>query len=291
MDWDDVRVFVEVARAKTLAAGASAAGLDRSTASRRIAALERSLGARLFLRTRDGLRLSPAGERLIVHADRVAEGVRALRRAADRESDEVTGVVRIATTEALATMLVHQGLVALGARHPRLELELLGDNRVVDLSRGEADLAVRLTKVEEPSLLVKRIARLPFALYASEDYLARRGRPTSEKELAGHDAITFGGRLAALPEAVWVAAHPELTTVLRTTSMTAVLAAASAGFGVAVAAGAWAEGVPGLVRVLPLPSIPPRPVWLVVHPDAATRPAVRVVSAEIELIAKRGETV
>jgi DNA-binding transcriptional LysR family regulator len=289
MDWDDVRVFVEVARAKSLTAGASSAGLDRSTASRRVAALERSLGARLFLRTRDGLRLSPAGERLIIHAERVAEGVRALTRAADQERDEVSGIVRIATTEALATMLVHEGLVALAARHPRLELELLGDNRIVDLSRGEADLAVRLTKVEEPSLVVKRIARLPFALYASEDYLVRRGRPSSEKELAGHDAITFGGPLAVLPEARWVALHPELKTVLRTTSMTAVLAAASAGFGVVVAAGSWTAGVPGLVRVLPLPSIPPRPVWLVVHPDAAARPAVRAVSAEIALIAKRGE--
>ncbi|NOU28723.1 MAG: LysR family transcriptional regulator, partial [Polyangiaceae bacterium] len=189
MNWDDVRVFLAVAQKRSLALGAKDAGLDRSTASRRIGALEASLGARLFLRTRDGLRPSPVGDRLLLHADRMAEEARAFRVSAE-DTGAVAGRVRIATTESLAAMLVREGLLDLRQRYPRLELELLGANRVFDLARGEADLALRVTKVSEPSLRVKRVAKLPFALFASESYVRRRGRPKSEAELAGHDVIT-----------------------------------------------------------------------------------------------------
>src|SRR4051794_26999077 len=110
MDWDDVRVFRAVARAHSLAAGAREAGQDRSTASRRIAALERDLGARLFLRTRDGLRLSPTGDRLLVHAERMDAEARALALSAAEDAEGASGLVRLATTESLAALLVREGL-------------------------------------------------------------------------------------------------------------------------------------------------------------------------------------
>jgi DNA-binding transcriptional LysR family regulator len=143
VDWNDIRVFRAVARARSLAQGAREAGLDRSTASRRIACLEEALGARLFLRTRQGLRLSPAGERLAVHAERVAAEARALEASAADEARHIGGLVRIATTQALATMLVSEGLLSLRTRHPALEIELLGGNRAVEFARGEADFALR----------------------------------------------------------------------------------------------------------------------------------------------------
>jgi DNA-binding transcriptional LysR family regulator len=135
MDWDDIRVFAAVARAGGLAAGAQAAGVDRSTASRRIQSLERALSVRLFLRTRDGLRPAPAAARLLQHAEHMERAAVALQTVGS-ETSSVRGRVRIATTEALATMLVRAGLLELSARHPELELELLGGNRVVDLSRA-----------------------------------------------------------------------------------------------------------------------------------------------------------
>lgn len=291
IDWDDVRVFAAVARASNLARGARDAGVDRSTASRRIAALEEALDVRLFLRTREGLRLSPAGDRVLGHAEEMAGGAHALAlSASDGGGEAVRGLVRIATTEALAAMLVRRGLLELGAAHPGLEIELLGANRVVDLSRGEADLALRVTKVEQSSLRVRRVARLPFFVVAGEPYVRRRGAPRTERELDGHDVLLHSGELATLPETRWLGSRSGVRVVLRTNSMIALLAGVAAGAGISVIAGVSAEQELGLVQLFGVPSIPPRPLFLAMHPDAAARAAVRVVADHVASIMHRGQT-
>jgi DNA-binding transcriptional LysR family regulator len=287
-DWDDVRVFAAVAEAASLGRGAREAGIDRSTASRRITELERRLGARIFLRTRDGLRLSAIGERLYRHAERMAAEATALARSAVDGGGTAKGLVRIATTESLAGMLVRQGLLELRERHPDLEIELLGANRVVDLARGEADLALRVTKVDQPSLRVRRVVTLPFAVFAGESYVRRRGRPSSERELAGHDVLLHAGELRTLPEAKWLESRPGVRVVLRTNSMIALLAATADGAGISVISGSMAESELGLVRLFDLPALPPRSLYLAVHPDAAARVAVRVVADHIaEVVSRR----
>ncbi|HVW28176.1 MAG TPA: LysR family transcriptional regulator [Polyangiaceae bacterium] len=285
LDWDDLRVFAAVARAANLSRGARDARVDRSTASRRIAALEEALGARLFLRTREGLRLSPAGDRVLGHAEQMASEARALRLSAnDGGVEAARGVVRIATTEALAAMLVRRGLLEIGVTHPGLQIELLGANRVVDLARGEADLALRVTKVEQSSLRVRRVARLPFSAVAGEPYVRRRGAPRSERDLAGHDVLLHTGELATLPEARWLGSRPGVRVVLRTNSMIALLAGIAAGAGISVIAGSSAEQELGLVRLFDVAALPPRPLFLAMHPDAATRAAVRVVAEHVAAI-------
>ena len=209
MDWNDVRVFAAVARAESLSAGARDAGLDRSTASRRIPRpskppLEPGSSSGLA----PGFDCLPWGARLREHAERMAGEARAFVTSADEGSSAASGRVRIATTEALAATLVRRGLLELRNSHPNLELELLGANRVVNLARGEADLALRVTKVAEPSLRVRRVARLPFHALAGEPYIRRRGRPRSERELSGHDVLLHSGELATLPEARWSRAVP-----------------------------------------------------------------------------------
>jgi DNA-binding transcriptional LysR family regulator len=281
MEWDDVRVFLAVAQARSLSQGARQLGLDRSTASRRISGLERALGTRLFLRTRSGLRLSSSGERLLGHAERMAQEARALEAAAGDAGQRVTGLVRIATTDVLAAWLVRAGLLQVRARHPELEVELLGANRPVDLTRGEAELAVRLAPVKEPSLRVRRLARLPFALFAAEKYLALRGRPRALDALSGHEVLLPSGELAALPETKWLAARPGVRVALRTSSMTALLTAAEEGHGLAVIAAPWRASLPGLVRLFDVEALAPRRLWLVMHPDAATRAAVKVVAEHL----------
>lgn len=290
LDWDDVRVFAAVARAGNLARGARDAGVDRSTASRRITALESALAARLFLRTREGLRLSSAGDRVFRHAEQMAGQARALEQSAGEAGGEaVHGRVRIATTEALAGVLVRRGLLELGSAHPGLELELLGGNRVVDLARGEADLALRVTPVDQPSLRVRRVARLPFFAVAGEPYLRRRGTPRSERELEGHDVLLHSGELATLPETKWLASRPSVRVVFRTNSMIALLAGVAAGAGITVIAGTSAEKELGLVRLFDVAAIAPRPLYLVTHPDAAARAAVRVVAEHVANIVGGGD--
>ena len=290
LNWDDVRVFASVARCANVLRGAQEAGLDRSTATRRIAALERSLGARLFLRTRDGLRLTSLGERLRAHGERMAAEARELEQAASDTGGEVRGRVRLATTESIAVTLLRRGLLDLTARYPGLELEVLGSNAVLDLTRGEADLALRITKPDQPSLRVRRVARLGFAAFAGEPYVRRRGRPRSERELAGHHVLLLSGELAKLPETRWLAGRPDVQVALRTNSVIALLTALADGAGISVIAGNAAETDLQLVRLFELPALPQRPLYLAMHPDAAARAAVRVVADPVSDVIARART-
>lgn len=281
LDWDDLRVFLAVSRARGLLGGARALGVDKSTASRRLEALERALAAKLFLRTREGLRLSPVGERLRAHAERVEAEVRDLVTASVARGDEVEGTVRLATTEGLAVRLVASGLLDLRGSHPGLDIELLAGNRPVDLARGEADLALRLTRPDSPALKIRVVARFGIALYASTTYLRARGVPRTPAQLAGHDVLLPSAELAALPEARWLATRPGVRVVLRASSLPALVAAAARGHGLVAITIPWGDGEPGLDRVMILDHIAARPIYLATHPDVASRPAVRVVADRI----------
>ncbi len=281
LDWDDARLLLGLLRAPSLAHGARTLGIDKSTASRRIEGLERTLGAKLFVRTREGLRPTATGERLRTHAERIEAEVLALTSAAVAGSEEVRGRVRIATTEGMATRLVAGGLLDLRASYPALEIELLGGNRPVDLARGEADLAVRVTPSRDPSLKVRVLGKFPLSLFASPSYLRARGVPRTPEQLHGHDALLASGELEDLPESRWLRERPGVRIVFRSSSLPALVEAAVRGHGLVPLTRAWGESVAGLDHLFELVSIPKRPTWLVVHPDVAKQPAVRLVADRI----------
>jgi DNA-binding transcriptional LysR family regulator len=190
--------------------------------------------------------------------------------------------VRLATTEALAAYLVDRGLCGLKDEHPGLVLELLGGNRPVDLSRGEADLALRVTKPEGANLKVRQLQAQGFGVYGAAGYLRQRGRPRGESELTGHDVVGVGGELGTLPEARWMERQQGARFVLRTNSMPALLAAVRNGVGLAVLPAGWAQVEPDLERLFDVPELPRRPMWLVIQPEAWERAAVRVVAARLK---------
>jgi DNA-binding transcriptional LysR family regulator len=288
MQWDDVRLLLALLRAKNLHDAAERLGVDRSTMSRRLTALEGALGTKLFTRTREGLRPTAAVERLRGHAERMEAEATALTLAATSTEARATGTVRVATTEALAAFLVAEGLLGVREQHPELSIELLGGNRPVDLTRGEADIAVRLVPLKEADLRVRCLARLGLGLFASPSYVRARGVVRSAAGLTGHDVILPAGELAVLPEAKWLAARPGVRVVLKTSSMTALVAAATAGLGIAPMTLPWGDRESSLERVLTLDEIPKRAVWLVTHPESADRAAVRVVCNRIGSIFGRG---
>ncbi len=197
-------------------------------------------------------------------------------------AETVAGTVRIATTEALAAYLVDRGLCLLKDEHPGLVLELLGGNRPVDLARGEADMAVRVTRPEGANLKVRQLHAQGFALYGEEGYLRQRGRPRSERELAGHDLLALSGELAMLPEARWLEAQQGVRICLRTNSMPALVAAARNGVGLAVLPTTWGQVETNLERLFELPGLPSRPMWLVIQPEAWERAAVQVVASRLK---------
>jgi DNA-binding transcriptional LysR family regulator len=281
MDWDDVRVLLAVLKAKNLQEAGATLGLDASTVSRRISTVERAVGARLFARTREGLRPTASAERLRPHAEAMQAEATEILRSAAAATTRASGVVRVATTEALARMLVGEGLLEVRREHPDIEIELFGGNTPVDLARGEADIAIRLTALKQPSLKARCVARMGVGLFASPAYLGARGRVRAPHLLAGHDVLLPSGELSRLPEAKWLASRPGVRPVFRSNCMPALVAAAAAGHGIVPLPLGWGDAEPSLERVLVLDHLAKRRVFLVMPEAAAARPAVRVVATHL----------
>lgn len=247
LDWDDLRYFLEAARVGTLAGAARKLGTEHTTVGRRLAALERALGAALVLRGPDGLRLTALGERLLPIAEQMERTVLSLRDIAQH------GVVRVrlAVPSGFARLFAAR-LGALRARHPDLLLELVSGARVVDLEQSEADLAVRGAPVDDGDLVARRLCSVGWSLYAASSYLARRPTPPSLDELGGHDLIGFHASLAQMPPARWLEERAAgASVVLRSREMTDMVAAASSGLGLAVLPCVLADAEAGLVRLTP----------------------------------------
>lgn len=267
LDWDDLRVFLELARAGSLSAAARSLRLSHATVGRRLATLEATLGRSLMERRPDGYVLTEDGEGVRALAEAMDERAQAIRR---REGDAagLTGTVRLTMTQALADIFLIPRLGPLRAANPALDLEIIVDNRTLSLARREADLAVRLARPQRGDLVGRRLATLGYGLYAAPD--------------APDTLIAYDESMAELPEALWLDRHGGGRRVaFRSNSVQGQLAAAVAGFGTAFLPCMLADGVAGLVRH-PLPGPPPcspltREVWLLVHRDRRDVPRVRTV--------------
>jgi DNA-binding transcriptional LysR family regulator len=287
VEWDDVRVLLALFRASNLHDAGRALGMNASTVSRRLAALETRMGGQLFARTRDGLRPTAAADRLRPHAERMETDAAALAHAMRADAHEVSGVVRVATTEAFARILAHNGLLSVRDDHPDVVVELLAGNRPVDLGRGEADLAIRLAALRQQALRGRCLATMGVALFASPEYLRVRGFVKAAADLAGHDVLVPAGELAQLPEAKWLARQPGVRVVFRSNCMPALVEAAQRGAGIVPLPIGWGKSERGLDQLFELDSAGKRKIWLVAHDAAAKRPEVRVVSKQIITIFER----
>jgi DNA-binding transcriptional LysR family regulator len=287
MDWDDVRVLLVLLEARNLHDAGKRLGMDRSTVSRRLALLERRLGARLFARTRNGLQPTAAAERVRPFAEKMATDAAGVEQAASSGGEEASGLVRVATTEAIATLLIERGLLALRDQYPALVIELSCSNQPADLLRAEADVALRISPLRQGSLRVRCVARLKVGLFAAPSYLQRRGRPTTPARLRGHDVILPAGDLAQLPEARWLGARSGVRVAFRANSIPALVAAAARGLGIVPLTAAWGDLDPRLERLQLVEELPARAFWLVTPPAARTRAAVAVVAERMAAIFAR----
>ena len=276
IDWNDLRYFLAIARAGTLAGAARDLGVEHTTVGRRLSAIETALGARLLTRTPDGFSLTEAGRAIQPLAERVAADVEAIERRVSGQDARVEGTVRITTSEALSGYFVRQ-LSALTERHPRLMVEILSGNRAFDLMRGEADIAVRIREVTEPDLVVRKLASAGWSMYANAAYVARKGAPPSPEDLQGHDVVAFDATMAGVPGAQWLAEHGAGTTVtMRGNSIIAAMNAAILGLGLTVLPCFIADAESALCRLTPR-LLGTRDIFLVVHPDLARVARVRAV--------------
>jgi DNA-binding transcriptional LysR family regulator len=254
-----------------------------------LAALEDEVGARLYDRTPEGWLLTQAGRDLLPYAERMEREVLAVERRVAGADRRVSGVVRLATTETIATRFLGPFLPRFHDLHPALTLELLCAVRRVELGRREADIVLRLTRPREPDVVVRKLVMIDLALYASRGYVAQHGRPSDPDEsLGGHRIVQFADTPPFAVENAWFA--PRLagaTTVLRSDSVNAIYAAALSGAGIALLPRRIADFESELVHLGNRTAPEARIVWQGVHKDLARNARIRAVTDFITEVVAR----
>ncbi|MBB5223513.1 DNA-binding transcriptional LysR family regulator [Amaricoccus macauensis] len=190
MDWDKLRIFHAVADAGSLTHAGETLHLSQSAVSRQIRALEESLSTTLFRRHARGLLLTEQGELLFDATRTMSKRLEATAARIRDSEDEVHGELRVTTTMGFGTLWLAPRLSRLFARYPNLKIELMLEERILDLSMREADVAIRLKEPSQAELIRRRLMDVHIRLYASAEYVAKHGFPRTAAELAGHRIIT-----------------------------------------------------------------------------------------------------
>ena len=285
LDWGNLRFFLEMARTGSLARAAGRLGVDRNTVARRVTALEGELGLPLFERGPQGWARTSAGEELAELASRVEEDVLALALSAHARDRAPAGTVRLTTAAHLAAHLLAPAVPRLRERHPALVLEIAADQRTFDLTRREADLALRMGRPRDAGLVMRKLSEVGYGLYASPGYLA--GRPGGPVDFARDAFIGFDDSLAGVPQERWLTrVGPDRRVVFRSNSTATLQSAAREGAGVAVLPCFVAEHDPGLRR-LDGPEPANHELWLLVHGDLRRTPRVRAAIEWVDELVER----
>lgn len=285
MQWDDLKYFLALLRGGTLSAAARNLGTEHTTIARRIASLEENLGIRLFERSTNGFALTPEGEPIAELAARIEEDTFNIERLAHVRQSSLTGVVRITAPPTFASKFLASGLVALRSQHPGIELELIGDSRSISLSRREADIAVRLSRPQSPSIVARRLGTLAYGLYGERSYVARTGE--LDRDLIGYD-----DSLEHVPQQQWLRSFgPNSRLVFRSNELATLHEAAAAGVGLAVLPRFIGDADERLAPVATDKPPPGRDLWLLIHPDLRRSPRFRVVIDHLVAVTQAGRAV
>ena len=255
LNWQDIQIFLEVARADRLTDAARRLTIDHSTVSRRIRRFETELNTQLFERSTHGYRLTAAGEQLLLFAEEMARQVTGASESISDQNLQVSGQIRLGVTEGFGTYVITPLLSAFQRRYPELTVELLALPRAVNLGRHEADLAITIDRPRNAEMVVSRLCHYRLQLYGEQGYLDRRGRPAgvdalSDFDLIGYvDDLIFSDQLCYLdPLLQGLPTLPRFAQ--RSTSIVTQLHAVLAGSGLAVLPCFMAEQDPRLEPLL-----------------------------------------
>lgn len=292
MDWNDLRFLLAVQRKGSLARAAGHLEVTKTTVSRRLAALEQSLGVKLVQRKPGGLVLTAAGREVVEAAQGMDEAIGALEeRLAMADDARPRGTVRLTAPQWLAARLLIPALPDLKKRYPDLDVQLVGTNQILNLAQREADLAIRNVRPKQKSLVVRRLVQLGGCVYASKLYLERRGRPASPASLAGHDVLAYEG-LGGMPGFEWLRDPARGgRIVFRANDPEALVGAATAGLGLCAVPCLLGDAEPRLERVSSL-GFARCEMLLVTHEEIRAMARIRVVSDfVVELMRKNEATI
>lgn len=275
-DWNDLRYFLAIAREGSTLSAAKALGVSQPTVQRRLTALEERIDRKLVEHYPTGYQLTELGKALLPYAQDVEQSVAAFQRQLMSGGQELKGLLRVTCPEGMASRILAPLIESFRAKYPELRVDLIMTDRRLDLTKGEVDVAVRMHKPGDESLVARKIADSPWAIYASRSYIERHGRPRRQEDLDHHAVIEFGGEMAQNHAARWLRmVAPHATIAARGNSMLGVLAAVKSGAVLAplpmLLGGTESDLEPVLV---PIPELASR-IYLVMHSDLRRTARVR----------------
>jgi DNA-binding transcriptional LysR family regulator len=265
MNWDDMRVFLALARSGTMASTARAIAQDATTISRRLQRLEAALGAKLFEQGNAGHLLTEAGHRLFSHAEAMEVGARAVQQEA-KEGAGLVGTIRLSASEGFGTHIVASRLAGFAASHPGIAVDLIASTGFLNPSRREADIAIMLARPKGGPLIAAKLTDYRLGVYANQHYLDSCGPIVDIDALAERRLVGYVPDLIYAPELRYLAEVDErLEASLRSSSINAQASLLGSGAGCGILPCFIGDSMPGLIRVLGDLVDIERTFWLVVH--------------------------
>lgn len=268
MNWDDLRIFLAVARGSTMAAAAQRLDIDATTVGRRLSRLAASLDTTLFEAGPGGQVLTERGRRLLAYAETVEQAAVEARSELTGERGTLAGTVRVSVSEGFGTWVVARHLAGFRETHPGITIDLVANSGFLNPSKREADLAIMLNRPARGPLITRQLSEYRLKLYASHDYAAQVGLPATPAELHGHALIGY------IPDLIYADAlryldeiEKDLEPTVRSSSINAQHGLTAASAGISVLPCFIGDQDPGLVRVLDAHVDIARSFWIVVHKD------------------------
>ena len=276
MNWNDIPCFLAIAQTRTLAGAARSLGVNHSTVFRRLNALEKVLGVRLFDRLVEGYTLTEAGKNLLEHAYDAHAAVDALARTAAGEDQSLAGDVRLTAAPNIAVQHIPPALTKLRKRHPGIRVEVVVSDSDYDLARREADIALRATQRPPDYLVGRKVTDLTWYVVAKPSYLKNRGIPKSMDDLQSH--LLIGADQSFQRLEVFRRLHRRFSReqfVTTSNSLSAMASMAKQGLGVAVLPSD--QIYPDLTRLFEFEPRVPGALWLLTHPDLRGSARIKAV--------------
>jgi DNA-binding transcriptional LysR family regulator len=285
--WDDLKYFLAFARAGSMQAAGKLLRVNQSTVQRRIAELEERVGRRLIERHLGSYRLTELGQEVRPAAEAVETAVTSFERLLAASNKDITGTIRVTCGSILADRLRRTTLLdTFHARHPSLQVELIISDRFLDLSKGEAEIAIRLGEPQDEALVGRKIADAPWAVYASRDYIERCGRPARPEDIERHVIVACGEPIAHYPGAEWLrSVAPHAIVASRSDNWPGLVLAVKSGAGLAALLAFQGDNEKELVRIIDDIGLV-TPYYLLMHRDMRHAPRIRAfadfVASEIK---------
>jgi DNA-binding transcriptional LysR family regulator len=278
MEWDDLKHFLAVARTGNLTGAGQQLKTSASTVGRRIDALEEKLGVRLFDRKQSGYSLTPAGRTIIPKASEIEDGILALQRGAIGTDSKPEGKVRVAASDDIAAHVISPRLPEMSRRYPGISIELVTQMEAVDLSRREADVALRGNRPANGDFLVRQVGTWPFGLYCSRDYAKLHDLRRGKIDWAKVALITWTEEHRHLRGGSWFAMNASNAPIaLASNSPRVHYTGCRAGLGLAILPAVLADADDELICLLPPEDVLSVHLWLVVHRELSRAARIRSV--------------